>query len=171
MLLCKLRKTNPTSQAVGERKSKCTGKSIEDSTQTQAGSKGSVLRHPLFGTGFQAQAAPLSSGRKSVSSPIDCLCSGSQALKPPTKMMFQYFDGHACAEHRRFAFSLGQLERQEVGGTGRQKEGPKPGPAGEPGRCQKACSGCSSDQRRTRGACLRPRSLAFCSGCSVKKEW
>lgn len=150
------------------RKSKCTGKSIEDSTQTQAGSKGSVLRHPLLGTGFQAQAAPLSSGRKSVSSPIDCLCSGSQALKPPTKMMFQYFDGHACAEHRRFAFSLGQLERQEVGGTGRQKEGPKPGPAGEPGRCQKACSGCSSDQRRTRGACLRPRSLAFCSGCSLK---
>lgn len=141
---------------------------MDGSTQTQAESKGSLSFSIPFLEQDPRHGLLLSQVEESQSAvPLDCLSSGSQAQKPPTKMMSQCFDGHACAEHRRFAFFLGQLERQEVGGTGRQKENPKPGPAGEPGGCQKACSGCSSGQRRTRGACLRPRSLAFCSECSV----
>lgn len=137
---------------------------------TQAGRRRGFCPSPSrVGNRIRAQGAPLSGRRKSVSSPIDCLGSGSRALKPPTKMMIWCFDGHACAELRRFAFSLGQLERQEMGGTGRQKERPTPEPAGEPRGRQEACSGRSSDQRRTRGACLRPSPWHFAQSAQLTR--
>lgn len=118
LLLCKLRKTNPTSQDVSEEVKVNWKKALKASHKHGEGARAPSFPFPRLGQGPRHRLL-LSQAEESQSAvPLtDCLSSGSQALKPPTKMMC--FDGRACAEHRRFAFSLGQLQRQEVGGRRR----------------------------------------------------
>lgn len=87
LLICKLRKTNPTLIRKSVNWKKCSRPHTNTGRE-----QGFCPPQPLVQNGNRIPGtgcSSLPSGRKSVNSPIDCLSSGSQALKPPTKMMFQ----------------------------------------------------------------------------------